>query len=151
MHNYQGIDLTFDLTGKVAVVTGGGSGIGKASAKLLHDKGAKTILVDVCENLSAVAAEIGPNASPLHLDITKVDQVRIAIDRVVRETGGIDILLNIAGLGHGAYAEEVTEEDWDRVMAVNIKGLFFMAQAVGRAMIGQARVEKSSTWRHRRD
>ena len=139
MRKFQGMDLTFDLTGKVAIVTGGGSGIGKCSAQLLHEKGAKVILVDVCDNLNDIAKEIGENAVALPLDITNVEQVRASVDDVEKTFGSVDILLNIAGLGHGANAEDVEESDWDRVMNVNLKGSFFMAQAVGRKMIASGK------------
>lgn len=135
MRTYRGVDLTFDLAGQLAVVTGGGSGIGRCSAELLAKKGARVVLLDLCTDIADIARAIAPDAVGMRVDIASVDQARSAVEQIVQEYGDIDILLNIAGLGHGALAEDVTEEDWDRIMGVNLKGLFFMAQAVGRHMI----------------
>ncbi len=139
MREYKGIDLTFDLLGKVAIVTGGGSGIGRETAKLLAERNARVVIFDVQDDIETVAGNIGAGIRGVKVDVVNVAEAQGAVDAVAQEYGGIDILHNIAGLGHGEFAENVTEQDWDRLMAVNLKGLFFMAQAVGRHMISSNR------------
>ena len=109
----------FDLTGQVAVVTGAGRGIGRDLAR-----------ADV-----AWTAPGGGLVGPLRLDVTDVAGTREAVDAVVATYGRIDILVNNAGLGANHDALDVSEADWDEMMAVNLKGVFFASQAVGRHMV----------------
>jgi len=132
------------LTGKVALVTGTGSGIGQATAVALAAAGARlaiTELPDRLDRAEATAATIrraGGEAAVLPLDVTDLP----SIDRCVAATadafgGRIDILVNNAGVNVPQWAFDVTEDAWDKVLAVNLKGLFFVAQAVGRRMRDQ--------------
>jgi NAD(P)-dependent dehydrogenase (short-subunit alcohol dehydrogenase family) len=131
----------FDLTGQVALVTGAGRGIGRDLARALAACGA-TVLAGVRSSAgspeSTAVAWSAPGAGsvgPVTLDVTDVAGTRGAVDRIAAEHGRIDILVNNAGLGANHDAVDVTEDDWDSMMSVNLKGLFFASQAVGRHMI----------------
>jgi NAD(P)-dependent dehydrogenase (short-subunit alcohol dehydrogenase family) len=127
----------FDLTGQVAIVSGAGRGIGHDLARALAACGA-LVLGGVREPEAAAvewAAPGGGRVLPLRLDVTDAAASRAAIDAAVLDHGHIDILVNNAGLGANHDAVDVTESDWDEMMAVNLKGVFFTSQAVGRHMI----------------
>lgn len=128
----------FDLTGKTAVVTGASQGIGADLAKALAGAGAKLALVARNgEKLTALADEMRANgfeALPVPCDVTHIDRIPAAMERIHRRFGRIDILVNNAGMNIAKPAEEVTEEDWDRVLDLNLKSAFFCSQAAGRYM-----------------
>ena len=127
----------FDLTGQVALVTGAGRGIGRDLARALAACGAH-VLAGVREPAMADVAWTAPGdgrVEPLHLDVTDVASLRVAVDAAVGSSGRIDILVNNAGLGANHDALDVTEDDWDDMMAVNLRGLFFVSQAVGQHMV----------------
>jgi NAD(P)-dependent dehydrogenase (short-subunit alcohol dehydrogenase family) len=128
--------LSFDLKNKVALVTGASRGIGFGLAKALAAAGAKVAVAARTESeLRPLAEEIGGLALPL--DVRDVASIEAAMDRAVRELGSLDILVNNAGLGANHPALDVTEADWDELMAVNLKGLFFCCQAAGRHMLAR--------------
>jgi NAD(P)-dependent dehydrogenase (short-subunit alcohol dehydrogenase family) len=128
--------LTFDLNGKVALVTGASRGIGFGLARSLAAAGAKVAVAARTEaELRPLADELGGLALPL--DVRDVASIQPAMDRVVRELGSLDILVNNAGLGANHPALDVTEADWDELMDVNLKGLFFCCQAAGRHMLAR--------------
>jgi len=114
------------LKNKVAVITGAGSGMGRATAKLFATEGAKVICADISGQQEAVAAEIGDAAAPIHTDVANEDDVRKMIAAAEDKFGRLDILVNNAGFG-GVMAplHEQTAERWDRVHSVNIRGVFF--------------------------
>jgi NAD(P)-dependent dehydrogenase (short-subunit alcohol dehydrogenase family) len=131
----------FDLEGRVALVTGAARGIGHAIALALANAGADVALgLREHSNDGGVAAEVealGRRALPLPLDVADLVQVRAAVDAVVDRFGRLDILVNNAGVAPGNLAEDVTEDDFDRTLTVNLKGTFFASQAAGRVMIAQ--------------
>src|SRR5450759_1233034 len=126
----------FDLTGQVALVTGAGRGIGRDVARALAASGA-LVLVGVRDPDADVSwtAPDGGRVEALQLDVTDVPGIRAAVDSAVAAHGRIDILVNNAGLGANHDAFDVREDDWDAMMAVNLKGVFFTSQAVGRHMV----------------
>lgn len=129
------------LDGKIAVVTGAGSGIGEAIAVAMAEAGADCVptelpdrlasLEPVCERIRAC----GRRALPLPLALPALDSISALVDAVIREFGRIDLLVNNAGVNIPRPALEVSESDWDRVLDVNLKGLFFMSQQVAREML----------------
>jgi len=127
----------FDLAGQVALVSGAGRGIGHDLARALAASGA--LVLGGVRDPEAVPIEWaspgGGRVIPLRLDVTDASASRAAIDAAVIDHGHIDILVNNAGLGANHDAVDVTESDWDEMMAVNLKGVFFTSQAVGRHMI----------------
>ena len=131
----------FGLNGKVAVVTGASKGIGRDLAKALAAAGARVgVAARDLPSLQTLVAEIedhGGEALGVALDVTHLDQIDSAFGRVRDHFGSLDILVNNAGLGANHPAEDVTEADWDEMMAVNLKGLFFCCQVAGRMMLEQ--------------
>jgi rhamnulose-1-phosphate aldolase/alcohol dehydrogenase len=130
------------LTGKVALVTGAGSGIGKAIALKLRELGAVVSVVDIdTDSATRVADEIGSAdaAIAIEADVTSEEAVARAIDETVTQFCGIDILINNAGLSLSRSLLETTEEDWDLQHDVMAKGSFFMAKHAARAMIAQGK------------
>ena len=130
-------DINFMLAGKTAIITGGASGIGRATAEIFAAKGAEVAIVDINPQVEEVAARISPDVLAVKTDITKTSEIDRAVQIISDRFGKIDILCNIAGLGHSDNAENITEDDWQKVIAVNMTALFFMAQRVGQYMIAQ--------------
>ena len=133
----------FDLTGKTAIVTGGGSGIGRDMAQALAEAGANLVLcarkVERCEQAAEELTELGVKTLGLRCDVRDPEEVQRVIDRATEELGRIDILVNNAGTACGAPPEEVPLEGWQKVIDVNLTGVFLFAQAVGRTMIADGR------------
>lgn len=126
------------LEGKLAVVTGGAAGIGKGLALRLAEEGANLVIADVDERAAAETARTieasGRRAMPLRVDVTRKDEVEMMVARACDEFGRIDILVNNAGVETIAPLFDVSEEAWDRILAVNLKGTFLCCQAVARVM-----------------
>lgn len=132
------MSVQFGLEGQVVLVTGASRGIGEGLARRLSEAGARVaVAARATRELERLAAEIGGLA--VTLDVSSVQSIRAGVDRVARELGGIDVLVNNAGLGANHPALEVTEADWDEMMAVNLKGLFFCCQAAGKHMLAKGR------------
>jgi 2-deoxy-D-gluconate 3-dehydrogenase len=128
----------YDLRNKVALVTGASRGIGRGLAQALAEAGARVAVAARSEaELAPLASAIGGLAVPM--DVTRVESIGAGVERVVEEFGSIDILVNNAGLGANHPALDVTEADWDELMAVNLKGLFFCCQAAARVMLPRGR------------
>jgi NAD(P)-dependent dehydrogenase (short-subunit alcohol dehydrogenase family) len=120
------------LAGKVALVTGGASGIGRATAILLGREGAAVVVQDLREEGRATADAIiaaGGRASFIRGDVTQAEDSEAAVQRAVGEFGGLDVLVNNAGIIRRASVVDTTEEEWDRVMAVNVKSVFLFSKA----------------------
>ncbi|MCP4625389.1 MAG: 2-dehydro-3-deoxy-D-gluconate 5-dehydrogenase KduD [bacterium] len=131
----------FKLDGKVAIVTGGARGLGQGMAKGLAGAGADIAIVDILD-MSESKAQIealGRKCVTVTADLGKKKSVNTIVDTTVRQMGGIDILFNNAGIIRRAPVTEFTEKDWDDVMDINIRTLFFLSQAVGKQMIKQGR------------
>lgn len=134
------------LKDKVAIVTGGGLGIGRAYSKGLAKEGARVAVADIqIEAAQQVAAEIqkdGGDAFPVPVDVTSLERTRAMADTVLEHYGRIDILVNNAGLYSALTKKsfmEIPADEWDQVMAVNVKGLFLCVQAVYPAMKKQGK------------
>jgi NAD(P)-dependent dehydrogenase (short-subunit alcohol dehydrogenase family) len=132
-----------ELSDQVAIVTGAGQGIGKAAALALAAAGADVVVSDIngasVEETAAAIASNGPRALAIQADVGNTQD----IDRLVREAvarfGKVDVLVNNAGVTRRAYIMDLTEQDWDRIMRVNAKGVFFCLQRVAREMIPRRR------------
>ena len=132
---------SFDLTGRVALVTGAARGLGNAIARALAHAGADVALglrdATTGGDLRGTIEAMGRRALPLQMDMTRLDQISRAVDDTVFHLGRVDILVNNAGLAPENLAEAVREADFDLTLAVNLKGTFFASQAAGRVMIRQ--------------
>jgi NAD(P)-dependent dehydrogenase (short-subunit alcohol dehydrogenase family) len=131
----------FKLNGRAALVTGAGQGIGRAFAHALGEAGAAVAVVDlssihaqtVCNELIAK----GIDAIALTTDVTQADQVQGMVNAVVAKWGRLDIAMNNAGMGEWVDSESVTEAQWDRMLDLNLKAVFFCAQAEAKVMLAQ--------------
>jgi 2-hydroxycyclohexanecarboxyl-CoA dehydrogenase len=123
------------LEGKTAIVTGGGGGIGSALCRRLAEEGAKIGVMDLRADAAAkVADEIGRGATPLACDITDLASVTSAVATFEADQGPIDVLVNNAGWDKFAYFLETTPEDWDKIIAINLRGPIHLHHAVLRGM-----------------
>ncbi|MCP8895072.1 D-threitol dehydrogenase [Shinella daejeonensis] len=130
------IDLNFPLDGKVALVTGGASGIGAAVASAFIAKGAKVAVLDIDATIArAKADELGSAAKPFVCDVSDAASVEKAVNDVIEAFGGIDIAVNSAGVAVLAPAEDLTAAQWKKTIDINLTGTFLVTQAVGRHMI----------------
>ncbi len=131
----------YDLSGRVAVLTGGGSGIGACSAELLAGAGAAVVLGDVdlaaAEKVAAKIRDEGGKAIAQSTNVAVKAQVEALLDRAVAEFGRVDVMANIAGVMNTDLVVDVTEEILDRLISVNQKGVFFGCQAAMRVMVPQ--------------
>ena len=140
------MDERFDLTGRTAIVTGGGGILGRGFCQVLAEHGARVAVFDVARDAARETAEaIGKSAIALTCDVADPGSVTAAVADVVRLCGGVDILHNNAATKTANLAdfftpfEEYSLATWREVMGVNIDGMFLMAQAVGKQMLGQGR------------
>ena len=119
---------------KIAIVTGAGQGIGRSIAIALAQNGSVPVIVDVNgDTASKVAEEINSLDVPavsLKVDVSKVSEIENMVKQVVDKFGAVDVLVNNAGILHATQIEAITEEEWDRMMAVNLKSVFFASQQV---------------------
>jgi len=131
----------FDLSGKVAIVTGGNQGIGLAISRGLAEAGAAVIIANRRAEEGKQAAESlkkdGLNVISIPTDVSNESSIAAMVSKVVKDFGKIDVLVNNAGVIIRKAAEEITREDWDHIMNTNLRGAFFCCQLVGREMIKQ--------------
>ena len=144
MKKYKGFDHSFSLEGKTALITGGAQGIGKAIASLFVEKGARVALFDCNEKVRDVERKLAegapaegskPAVRSYVVDITDDKDVEDAFSRVLEDFGQVDILANVAGVGGMTAATEISRQEWDKIISVNLTSLFFLTQKVGRYMI----------------
>lgn len=131
----------FDLTGRVAVVTGGNGGIGEALAHALAEAGAAVAIVarrvELAERVAQAIRDQGARAVAVAADVTEVDAIEPMLDAVEAQLGPIDIFVNNAGVCEHRPALDVSQEGWRQVFEVNVHGLWNCSQAVGRRMVGR--------------
>ncbi|MEO8558529.1 MAG: SDR family NAD(P)-dependent oxidoreductase [Rhodospirillales bacterium] len=118
-----------ELTGKIAIITGAASGIGAASAGLFANRGAKVVAIDRPGTELAEQYRHNPDVSTLHQDITEDEAPDIILQHTIDRFGGVDILFNNAGVSGRALAEELSDEEWDRVFDVNVRAMFRICRA----------------------
>jgi 2-dehydro-3-deoxy-D-gluconate 5-dehydrogenase len=135
------VEGLFSLVGKVALVTGGASGLGEAISLGFSQAGATVVIADINDEAGkAVIESVGDRPNPpsfVHLDVTSRASIDGVVDDVVGRLGKIDVLVNCAGSAARHLAEDFPEEVWDRIIALNLKGTFMCCQAVGRTMLAR--------------
>ncbi len=131
----------FDLKGEKAIVTGGGQGLGREMALALAEAGADVAVVqrrvEVAEQTAEEIRKLGRDSLAMKVDVSKADDVKNMVTAAKDRFGKIDILINNAGIGQGVPALDMTEEDWDSMIDIHLKGTFLCSQMVGREMIKQ--------------
>ncbi len=134
---------TFGLRGKVALITGAGKGLGQAIAVAYAQCGATVLVLDADgEAAKATAGQIrqaGGQSAAFACDVADSREVHETIARILDQIGSIDILVNNAGIGRRARAESMTDEEWDQVLDINLKGAFHLCREVGKTMIERGR------------
>ena len=133
----------FDLNGKVAIVTGGGRGIGLKMAEGLAEVGASVVLcsrkVENCQKAAQDLTKLGVKALALACDVRSPEEIQGVLDKTLKEFGRLDILVNNSGVTWGSTPEDHSLEGWKKVMDTNMTGAFLFSQIVGRVMIQQKR------------
>ena len=133
--------MTRVLEGRVAVVTGAGSGMGRAFAERLAQAGATVAVAEIDEASGVRAAaeltDLGLSAIPYRIDVRDRAGVQLMVDDLQDRFGRVDVLVNCAGVFTGGPSEDVTPDEWDQVLGINLEGTFICCQIVGRVMIAQ--------------
>lgn len=132
---------SFDLTGKKAIVTGGGSGLGLGMAQGLQEAGAEVAIIDIMDSITEVAQQLAANGAMVHGikgDLGDRESLKTAFDLAVAKLGGrLDILVNSAGIQRRSKSEEFPIEHWDAVVEINMTSVFLLCQLAGRKMLEQ--------------
>jgi len=131
----------FDLKDKVAIVTGASSGLGKGIALALSEAGVNLVLVSrrlqLLQEVAELTSKINQQTLCFSADVSKKEEVEYVVEKAINNFGKIDILVNAAGINRRNLVENFSEEDWDAVININLKGTFLCSQAVGKVMIKQ--------------
>ena len=129
----------FDLSGRVAIVTGGSIGLGRQMAEGLAEMGANLVLCarkkERCEQAAEELKQLGVKTLALACDVKDPDEIRDVVEQTASQFGRIDVLINNAGTAWGAPVEEMRLEHWNKVIETNLTGTFLFSQAVGRFMV----------------
>jgi len=123
------------LDGKVAVITGAGSGMGKASVKVFVREGARVVAADISGAEKQTATEVGDGVLPVHCDVTSEDDVEAMVRAAAEEFGRLDAVLNVAGIAEGVMLTDVTQDHYDRTMDVDLRGVLLGMKHGIRAML----------------
>lgn len=123
------------LDGKVAVITGAGSGMAKASVKVFVREGAKVVAADISGAEKDTAAEVGGGVVPVHCDVTSEADIEATVRAAVEEFGRLDVMLNVAGIAEGMMTADITTDHYDRTLAVDLKGVLFGMKHAIKAML----------------
>jgi NAD(P)-dependent dehydrogenase (short-subunit alcohol dehydrogenase family) len=126
-----------ELDGKVAVITGAGSGMAKASVKVFVREGAKVVAADISGAEQDTATEVGEHVLPVHCDVTQESDVEAAVRAGVAEFGRVDIVCNVAGIAAGVMLTDITDEHYDTTMNVDLRGVIYGMKHGIRAMLEQ--------------
>jgi len=133
--------MELNLKNKVAVVTGGGNGIGRAAALKFAEEGAFPVICDIeMDSAEKVVKEIrekGGSAYAYHVDVTEPDQIDVMVKAVITKLGRIDVLVNNAGIGLSNPVWDLPEEEWDRVVDISLKGTFLCSKAIVKHMMAR--------------
>lgn len=132
----------FSLTGKKAIVTGASGDLGYAMAQALHEQGADIVILDISPETSQIAEQLSDEAarvSGIQIDLSDRKALDQAFEEAMQRLGGVDILLNCAGINYRNASENYMPEDWDKVLEVNLSATFFICQRAGRHMIEKKR------------
>ena len=137
----------FDLTGRVAIITGGSIGLGRQMAEGLAEMGANIVLCarkqERCHQAAEELQQLGVKAIALACDVKSLASIQEVVNATLSQFGRIDVLINNAGISWGAPVEEMRLADWNKVIETNLTGTFLCAQAVGKVMIQQSRRKPS--------
>ena len=135
------IEEVFGLQGKTAAVIGGGGVLAGAMAEGLARAGADVAILDLnLESARAKAQELealGVQSKAIQVDVTMNDDIQSACDQIIKDWGKVDILINAPGINSGTPFFEITEEEWDKILQVNLKGIFMASQIFGAQMVKQ--------------
>ncbi|MDR3120528.1 MAG: glucose 1-dehydrogenase [Clostridiales bacterium] len=137
----ENLEKLFGLQNKKILLTGAAGGIGEVLAEGLAGAGGEMLLCDIAEErLAAVAAKIaagGGTASGFYMDVSRTASIREAVEKIIADAGRVDVLINCAGINKREGFLDVTEETYDRIMDINLKGMYFLSQEVAKHMIAQ--------------
>ena len=132
----------YNLTNKVAIITGAATGLGKAMAQALAQAGANIVIADIDESKAKDTAQQikqdeGMDTLAIRTDVTDEQQVESMLDQVVHQFGQVDVLINNAGIVMNEQAEDTSVADWQKVININLNGVFIVSKVVGKQMIKQ--------------
>jgi 3-oxoacyl-[acyl-carrier protein] reductase len=137
----QSVRDAFDLTGRVALVTGAGGGIGRTTAEVLAAAGATVVCADIDDGAAAATAraigDTGGTAESAALDVSKPGATAAVVDDIVSRLGGLHVMCNIAGIMIDSEIIDLDPDEFDRILSVNLKGVLYGCQAAGKVMVAQ--------------